>query len=132
MITHKQIIRVAYSDTDKMGVVHHSNYAKYFEVARWELFRSRGLSYAEIEQVGYMFPVVFLNSKYQKKAFYDDLLSITSEVTLLKGARLCLNFVVKNADNEVVNISNIELACVRANSWKPCPIPDFILEKLKS
>ena len=34
-------IRVRYKETDKMGVVHHSNYYIWFEVARTEFMRAR-------------------------------------------------------------------------------------------
>ena len=131
MITHIHTFRVAYSDTDKMGVVHHSNYAKYFENARWELFRSRGLSYAEIESRGFMFPVISLQSKYYKKVVYDEILRITSIVTSIKGARICMDYTVCDVNNELVHAAKIELACVLATTWKPCVIPQFILEKLQ-
>src|SRR5690606_10743570 len=103
MIRHKHTIRVAYADTDKMGVVHHSNYAKYFENARWELFRSRNLSYAEIESRGFMFPVISLLSKYHKKVVYDEILCITSTVTHVKAARLCMEFTVCDSNNDLVH-----------------------------
>ncbi|MDD4490169.1 MAG: hotdog domain-containing protein [Paludibacter sp.] len=49
MIEHEYQFRVAYPDTDRMGTVHHANYVKYYEVARWELLRSIVLPYAELE-----------------------------------------------------------------------------------
>mgnify|MGYP006316721729 CR=1 FL=1 len=49
MIEHSHSLRVLYPETDKMGTVHHSNYARYYEVARWELFRAIGIPYNEIE-----------------------------------------------------------------------------------
>ena len=44
MIEASHQIRVRYAETDKMGYVYYGNYAMYFEVARVELFRSRGVS----------------------------------------------------------------------------------------
>ena len=54
MINYEQKFRVAYPDTDRMGTVHHSNYAKYYEKARWELFRHIGVPYQSIEDSGVM------------------------------------------------------------------------------
>ncbi|NDP19895.1 MAG: acyl-CoA thioesterase, partial [Paludibacter sp.] len=52
MITHEYKFRVTYPDTDKMGTMHHANYVKYYEAARWELFRSIGVSYNSVEEAG--------------------------------------------------------------------------------
>ena len=43
MIEHEYKFRVTYPDTDKMGTMHHANYVKYCEEARWELFRNIGV-----------------------------------------------------------------------------------------
>jgi len=58
MNSFQTIYRVSYSDTDQKGFMHHSNYLKYFETARWELFRSIGIPYTEIEQDGIILPVI--------------------------------------------------------------------------
>ena len=51
MIKYETKMRVEYYETDAMGIVHHSNYIRYFETARTELFRSMGYSYDEIEEI---------------------------------------------------------------------------------
>ena len=51
MIKYETKMRVEYYETDAMGIVHHSNYIRYFETARTELFRSMGYSYDEIAQI---------------------------------------------------------------------------------
>ena len=57
-------VRVRYKETDQMGVVHHSNYVNYYEVARTEMMRERGISYQEMEQRGVMLPGREVNLKY--------------------------------------------------------------------
>jgi acyl-CoA thioester hydrolase len=56
--------RVSYSDTDQMGFMHHSNYLKYYETARWELFRSIGIAYPAIENEGIILPVINASLKF--------------------------------------------------------------------
>ncbi|MBO5672190.1 MAG: thioesterase family protein, partial [Alistipes sp.] len=51
-------IRVEYHHTDQMGIVHHSNYVKFFEFARTEWLHAVGLTYAEMERRGVMMPIV--------------------------------------------------------------------------
>lgn len=72
MITDKTYFRVSYSETDQMGFMHHSNYFRYYETARWELFRSIGIPYPEIEEEDIILPVINASVKFLKPAFYDQ------------------------------------------------------------
>ncbi len=81
MYSSETTIRVRYADTDKMGVVYHSNYLIYFETGRTEAFRQLGYEYKELEKTGIIMPVVDVQLRYLKPAFYDDLLTVK---TLLK------------------------------------------------
>ena len=67
--------RVYYYDTDKMGVVYHSNYLKWMEVARTEFFRDI-LPYSTLEEMGVMLPVKTLNIEYFNSVKYDELIKI--------------------------------------------------------
>ncbi|MBR2014801.1 MAG: thioesterase family protein, partial [Alistipes sp.] len=71
MITYEHQFRVAYKETDQMGVMHHSNYIVLYEKARTEWLRYMGLTYAEIERRGVMSPILEVHSKYIYPAFYD-------------------------------------------------------------
>lgn len=128
MITHEYTFMVNYSDTDKMGVVHHSNYARYCENARWELFRKIGIPYDEIEEKGYMLPVFIMNSSYISPARYDDEIRIVTVLKECKGVRITFTFKLFNKENIPVNETEIVLACVDKETFKPCPIPSFITE----
>jgi len=132
MITHEYTFRVNYSDTDKMGVVHHSNYARYCENARWELFRKIGIPYDDIEEMGYMLPVFLMNSSFIAPAHYDDELRIVTVLEECKGVRITFTFRLFNEKNIPVNETEIVLACVDKDTFKPCPIPPFITEGVES
>ena len=56
-------IRVRYGETDQMSFVYYGVYAQYYEVGRVELLRSLGVTYKELEEMGYALPVVNLNIK---------------------------------------------------------------------
>jgi len=126
MITHEYTFRVNYSDTDKMGVVHHSNYARYCENARWELFRKIGIPYNDIEEKGYMLPVFIMNSIYISPARYDDEIRIVAVLKECKGVRITFTFNLYNKENIPVNETEIILACVDKTTFKPCQIPSII------
>src|SRR5688572_14946121 len=81
MFTTETQVRVRYSETDQMGVVYHSNFFPYFETARAESIRQLGFTYADMEKMGIIMPVVEVHCKYLRPARYDDLLLIK---TILK------------------------------------------------
>ena len=124
-------IRVSYSDTDKMGFVHHSNYLKYYESARWNMFRHLGIPYKEIEEAGVLLPVVDVKIQYLKSAFYDQKLVIETSIVELKGPKLVFSYRLLNEENELINIATTTLAFVNVHTKKPCkPLP-FIQKLLQ-
>ena len=71
--TTEATIRVRYAETDKMGVVYHSNYIIWFEVGRVEMLRSFGFTYKEMESLDDThLPVVEVRCRYKAPALYDD------------------------------------------------------------
>lgn len=69
-------IRVRYAETDQMGVVYHGNFFQYFEVGRAESIRQLGFTYADMEKMGVIMPVVEVQCRYLRPARYDDLLTV--------------------------------------------------------
>ena len=84
----KSNITVRYAETDKMGIVHHSVYPIWYEVARTNLSKMAGLSYSDMEKMGVMTPLVSLECKYFLPAYYDDELIVTATVSKLTPARV--------------------------------------------
>lgn len=130
MIEHNYSFRVAYPDTDQMGTIHHSNYAKYYETARWELFRSIGISYHSVEEAGYMLPVISMKFKFLKTAKYDALLRVKTTLKAIKGVRIWFTYKLYNEQNELINEAETELAFVCSDNWKPCAAPAFVLNAI--
>jgi acyl-CoA thioester hydrolase len=131
MLEHEYTFRVMYADTDKMGTVHHSNYAKYYETARWELFRSIGISYHSVEKAGYMLPVIRMNFRFIKTVQYDALLKVKTTLKAIKGVRIWFTYKLYNEQNELVNEAETELAFVEMDTWKPCIIPEFVMKAIE-
>ena len=123
-------IRVRYSDTDQMGFVYYGVYAQYYEVGRVELLRSIGLSYKRLEDMGYSLPVVSMNIKYKKPAFYDDLLTVKTIIRELPSTRINFNYEIFNQNNQLLNISEVSLVFVDKRNNKPCLAPDIFLKKI--
>jgi acyl-CoA thioester hydrolase len=114
-----------------MGTVHHSNYAKYYETARWELFRSIGISYHSVEEAGYMLPVITMKFRFLKTAKYDAQLTVETTLKAIKGVRIWFTYKLHNEQNELINYAETELAFVRKDNWKPCAAPEFIMKAIE-
>ena len=95
--TYTENIRVYYKDTDAGGVVYHTRYAEFMEVARTEMFRSSGMSAQEmIEDFNLTCPVVEMSLQFKKPARYDDQLKIKVTAVEASSSRLVLEYSIKN------------------------------------
>jgi len=130
MLSHSTTIRIGYAETDQMGYVHHSNYARHYETARWELFRNAGIPYEQIEKLGYMLPVVGMSFEFIQPAFYDDVLTIETHLKEIKGARINFSYKTFNAQGELINYGETKLAFVKKENRKPCPAPELVLQAI--
>ena len=88
---YKHIIQ--YYETDKMGVVHHSNYIRFMEEARIDFFKSIGFDYYELEKSGIFSPVVAINNcKYRKPTHFGDDIFVDIKVKKYNGVRLVMQY----------------------------------------
>lgn len=99
-----------------MGVVHHSNYVNYFEVARIEYLRRRGLNYFSWTNLGLHLPVIGLSVDYRKPAFLDDLLTVEARLSFLSRVRVGFDYKVfrpaAGEDDQLIATGQTMLACV--------------------
>jgi len=86
--THEMEIRVRYQETDGQRRVHHANYLTYFEIARTEMLRARGMTYREFEEAGLFLVVAEASCRYRAPAEYDDLLRLRTWVEKIGGASI--------------------------------------------
>ncbi|WP_107727560.1 acyl-CoA thioesterase [Desmospora activa] len=98
---HEERFQVRYQETDQMGVVHHSQYAVWFEVGRIGLIDRLGLSYGELEKKGMLLPVVDLRCRYVASARFGDEVGIRTQVDEIRGPKLTFAYeVVRVGDKQ--------------------------------
>ena len=124
-------IRVEYHHTDQMGIVHHSNYVKFFEVARTEWLRAMGLTYAEMERRGVMMPIVEVNVKYRQPAYYDELISVTASVDELPMARMVFKYEIRGEDGREIATGSTTLGFIDKTTRRPQRAPIWLMEVLE-
>jgi acyl-CoA thioester hydrolase len=122
----KMTYRVPYADTDRMGVVYYANYLVYFERARNELLREAGMTYGQLEETGFMLPVIEAACKYRDSARYDDILTFTARVDYMKGVRVKIDCEVTR-DNVTLVTGHTVHACVNS-SGKACRLPEAFIK----
>ncbi|HEX4875276.1 MAG TPA: thioesterase family protein [Chitinophagaceae bacterium] len=126
-------IRVRYAETDQMGVVYHSNYFPYFEVARAESIRQMGFTYADMEKMGVIMPVVDVHCRYLRPAKYDDLLTIKTTLKEMPvHHKIEFHHEVFNEKNELLAVGKIILYFMEARSMKKTTMPEQLISKLNS
>ena len=131
MISFETKIRVEYHHTDQMGVVHHSNYVKFFEVARTEWLRANGLTYAEMERRGVMMPIVDVAVKYRNPALYDELISVTAFVDEAPMARMTFRYEVRGEDGRDIATGSTTLGFIDKVTRRPMRAPQWLMEVIK-
>jgi len=92
MKTHDHPHRVTYAETDRMGFAYYGNYLTWFEIGRTELIRASGMAYRELEERGYMLPVIEATCRYHAPARYDDLVTIRTTLAEFKGIRMTFTY----------------------------------------
>ena len=103
--------RVHYYETDKMGVVHHSNYIRWMEEARVAYLDRIGAGFAGMEARGVLSPVIGVDCRYLRPCRFDDRIRITVRITEFRGVRLRVSY-------EMFNETSGELAA--AGSSEHC------------
>ncbi|WP_443938923.1 acyl-CoA thioesterase [Pedobacter sp. MW01-1-1] len=132
MFIHETQVKVRYAETDQMGVVYHGNYAQYYEIARTECFEAcSGITYASMEADGVMLPILELQAKYLKPAFYNEILTIKSIVKELPSVRLKVEYEIYNEANVLINIGSTTLVFVDKQTRRPCHPPVNFMEGVK-
>ena len=131
-MTHQISFRVRYGETDQMGVVHHGNYALYFEMARIEWLRELGVSYKAMEESGIALPVVNLTVNYRKPLFYDDELTVTTRLKGLPTATIKFEFEIQNQNKELCSTAEVTLVFLNNATRKPMRCPQELLERIQA
>ena len=123
-------IRVRYADTDQMGFVYYGNYAKYYEIARVELFRNIGLTYKSLEEMGIGMPVIVMKTNFIMPAKYDEKLVIHIKIPELPKLKIIFFYEIFNGKNELINTGETVLTFINLLTGKPKRVPSIMKDKL--
>jgi acyl-CoA thioester hydrolase len=124
-------VRVYYEDTDAGGIVFYANYLKFFERARTEWLRARGVDQARLgDETGVIFIVRGATLDYHAPARLDDLLAITCRVERLGRASLDFEQQAWLGDTLLAS-AHVRIGCVARTTIRPAAVPPPVLDALR-
>ncbi|MBL8840126.1 MAG: acyl-CoA thioesterase [Planctomycetes bacterium] len=95
---HRTATSVRYHETDQMGVVHHSNYIRWFELGRTEMMKAHGFDYAALERDGCLLAVVDVGLRYLAPARFGEEVTIDSWIAEVERVRVRFEYLVRRVD----------------------------------
>ncbi len=124
MLKHEHFLDVRYYETDQMGIVHHSNYIRYFECGRTAMLKELGLPIEKIEEAGVMLPVVSVECRYKVPARLGDTLRIVSVIDEVPRAKLVIRTEIYNPAGQLVCEGEVVLGFINAQTRRPVRCPE--------
>jgi acyl-CoA thioester hydrolase len=132
MFSSETKVRVRYAETDQMGIVYHSHFFLYYEVSRAECIRELGYTYADMERMGVIMPVVEVQSRFLRPALYDDLLTIKTILQELPvHHKIEFHHEVYNEEKELLTTGKVILYFMESKTMKRTAMPEQLLQKLQ-
>ena len=123
--------RVNFYDTDAMGVVHHANYIRWFEIGRVEFLRALGITLDDLMAAGYVFPLTDVSAKFVAPGKFADELAIVTRPTALTKVKMAFDYEVRRrADGELLVLGHTQNVFASKETGRICKLPEEFYEKL--
>ena len=126
MVKSEHFLDVRYYETDQMGIVHHSNYIRYFECGRNAMLKELDMPMEKVEASGVMMAVVAVEAKYKVPAKLGDTLRIVSIIDTPPTAKVLVKTEIYNQNEQLVCIGSVTLGFIDAQTRRPVRCPDAL------
>ncbi|MGN0613829.1 MAG: acyl-CoA thioesterase [Porcipelethomonas sp.] len=111
-----------YYETDRMGIIHHSNYIRWFEEARIEFMKDAGYPYDKMEEAGIMMPVLSAQCSYKSSVRFGDTVVIRTSISSFNGFKMELEYQVYDKGSGVLRSEGSTTHCFTDMEMKPVRI----------
>lgn len=128
MRTFEHYLDVRYYETDQMGIVHHSNYIRYFECGRMAMLEEVGLPMHKIEETGIMLPIISVQCSYKHPARLGDRLKIVTYFTELPRARFTVMSEIYNQEGQLLVEGSVSMGFIDSSTRHPVRCPESLLK----
>ena len=127
MNTHTTTLRVRYDECDPMGLVHHANYLRYFEIGRTELLRAAGGCYRDMERDGQLVVVAKIDCRYKSPARYDDCIDVQTTIAGVTAAKIMHQYRITRESSTLVT-AEVTLAVINRDG-KLQRVPEALVQQ---
>ncbi|MBO7563177.1 MAG: acyl-CoA thioesterase [Bacteroidales bacterium] len=121
---------VRYYECDQMGIVHHSNYVRFFECGRNQMMKELDIPIEKMEEQNIMFPVVSVDIHFKLPSRMGDTLRVVTTLTKKPMAKLLFDQKVYNQRDELVCFGTVVVGFISADRRMPIRAPKIFLEKI--
>lgn len=116
----KYIHKVQYYETDRMGLVHHSNYIRWMEEARIDFLDSINMGFDKLEKMGITSPILEVNCKYKNGSTFGDSIEIETTIEKYNGIKITIGYIMRNAEtNDLVATGQTTLCFINMKTKRP-------------
>lgn len=123
--------QAAYYETDRMQIVHHSNYIRYFEEARIKFMHDIGCDILEMEELGLIIPNVDAYARYKKPIGFSDDFTVEVRLTSFNGSKMIFEYEIRLCKNGEIAATGHTTHCFTNENLKPVSIkrtfPDYFI-----
>lgn len=120
--------KINYYETDRMGVVHHSNYIRFLEEARCAMLDAYGMPYSSFEEHGIMIPVLGVSCQYKQHVTFDDVIEIKIFIKSYNGVRLNVQYEITNKKTNAIIFLGETKHCFTDMNIKPINLKKYLPE----
>ncbi len=123
--------RVRWVDTDIAGVMHYSNFFRYFEACEQEFYRHIGPTHKTIrDEYGIMLPRVEAHCEYKAPCHFDDLIDVNMEIRKITDKTITYDFeITRENDGKLAAKGFLKCIAVDLN-WKVVPLPAELVKAI--
>ena len=132
MIHFETTLKVRYYECDPMGIVHHSNYLRYFECARDEMISAWGYGIEQCQADGITFPLVKAELQFHRPAVSGDVIRVVAEISTVPLAKLVVNQQIFNQKGELCCEGIVTLGFLSAVTGRPTRCPEKLLALMEA
>ena len=121
--------KINYYETDRMGIVHHSNYIRYMEESRCAWLENIGIPFTLLEENGITIPVLGVNVTYKHHVTFGETIIIKIFIKDYNSVRMTVGYEITNKENGQVVLNGETKHCFTNKELRPISLkkynPDF-------
>ncbi|WP_042348684.1 acyl-CoA thioesterase [Bacillus massiliigorillae] len=128
MLISKKEIEVRYAETDQMGVVYHANYIVWLELGRTQIVKDLGFNYSELEELGYVSPVLEVHVSYKKSLKYGETATVHTWIEEYSPTRTTYGYEIYNEKGELAVTATTLNIVVKKETFRPISMKRYFPE----